>query len=129
MGRKTNSGIIHTMTDHTDLIARLEAGETGREISDECLRAVGKNNAIGYARPDVSLDAALAHMVPEGWCPVKMSWIWDTGWRRDIIYVMLADDNGQEVIGSAFTPAGALCAAALMARQQRDWLMARRQGD
>lgn len=87
---------------HDDLIRRLEAGERGRGISDECLLALGwvchgqegafvQGIPTGYwrspysrgshiyqwhERPNVtvSLDAALAHMVPEGWRIRVMEW-------------------------------------------------------
>ena len=122
---------------HTNfnLIRRLEAGETGREISDECLLAIGWEqvdyedpgwpfgsvtdwiNPAGKAwlapgRPHVteSLDAAIAHMVPE--------------WHKGLVIkhdskgveVVIEGDGGHEVMALAPTAAGAMCAAGLMAR-------------
>lgn len=108
------------MTDHTDLIRRLEAGETGPEINWEIHlvlhpEAAGQKLAITpeYSR---SVDAALAHMVPEGWKPIEISWL-PAGGARVHLYSW-SKHKGQS--GRAPTAAAAICAAGLRAREVED---------
>ena len=109
------------------LIERLEAAETGsRELSDECLLAVGWQKEdvahqrgiwlapsswiYGWNRPDPSrnLQDALDWMVPEG-----AQWSIDAKPGAAIAYVGPTNENE----GDAVTPACALSAASLRAHE------------
>ena len=110
------------MTD--TLIARLEeATEGSRELSDECLLAVGfapvpdaltmwtypnGDYAVTAELPDPSQNVqdAIDWMVPEG-CPWEM---------KSVGMVEMGTERGP-VEGIAATPALALCVASLKARQ------------
>ena len=131
------------------LIERLqEASEGSRELSDECLLAVGwrftaggpkfwfdpNDNSIGYsARPSPSenLQDALDWMVPEGWeftlnvskkgCVVCLCAHWDDD-TASVFWSNRADESERgkfykRRIGSSLTPALALSAASLRARE------------
>ncbi len=112
------------------LIARLEAGPGSRELSDECLLAVGwgklplteylwidPSGKTHDARPDPSQNVqdAIDWMVPEGW----------SGGGRIIggppypIELLRVVGEGRLEWGHAATPALALSAASLRARVAR----------
>jgi len=143
------------MTDHSVLIARLEAGETGREIDAEiaaALRILPDNapsflenwtgpfeafrwsdgeyaglwgvaamhsdgrRSVNWFPPKLttSLDAALDHMVPEGWLMDGLYWVANIVHAHMSNYPVALQESGR-----APTAAAAVCAAGLRAREER----------
>ena len=102
---------------HAELIAALEAAtEPSWELDAEIARAIGAPvyPDLRAHRYTSSLDAALT-LVPEGWC-----WAIE-GSRRAAVYDPSADPEPGSFANpiqmrSGFTPAIALCVAALKAR-------------
>ena len=129
------------MTDHTNLILRLKAGETGQEMdariwchlngkrfkevferydgATQCHYTEPPKRRLQVTRDGIpayttSLDAAIAHMVPEGW-----DWerdrtgaivLFETTWPLD-------QTQGRAVSSIAPTAAGAMCEAGLKAKK------------
>lgn len=98
----------------SEIIKRLEAGETGRAINIAIAGWVGTLVKTGWAVPNfpeytTSLDAALT-LVPEGSYAKLQIGREGSGWA----WVEMAEN---EAVGYAKSPALALCLAALRARE------------
>jgi hypothetical protein len=132
--------VLDTQIEEKTLIERIEAGPGSRELSDECLLAVGwrKDDKLRdiYAprwfapdgtewrhadRPDPSqnLQDAIDWMMPEEWTAWGIqSMFRKTRFSVDLSRLTECDAGGDDwAHANAPTPALALCAAALRARE------------
>lgn len=108
------------------IIAKLEAASEGsRELDREIDRQMGSKWEGKYAPYTQSIDAALS-LVPERWYPSLIAWNVeilsepnDRVWATVVRHGPNDLPDGGHRMGTAATPALALCIAALKAREEK----------